>query len=66
VRARAAGFRIRQVPVPLHPRRAGRRAGAILRELARALLELAKLYRELCAARDDAERRALPARGSAR
>jgi glycosyltransferase involved in cell wall biosynthesis len=47
VRARAAGFRIRQVPVTHHPRRAGRPKGASPRVIARALLELATLYREL-------------------
>jgi glycosyltransferase involved in cell wall biosynthesis len=51
VRARAAGFRIRQVPVTHHPRRAGVASGASPRVIARALLELATLYRELRAAR---------------
>jgi glycosyltransferase involved in cell wall biosynthesis len=47
VRARAAGFRIRQVPVTHRPRRAGHPTGASPRVIARALLELATLYREL-------------------
>ena len=51
VRARAAGFRIRQVPVTHHPRRAGRPTGANPRVIVRALLELVTLYRELRAAR---------------
>jgi glycosyltransferase involved in cell wall biosynthesis len=50
VRARAAGFRIRQVPVTHRPRRAGRASGGSPRVIARALLELATLYRELRAA----------------
>jgi glycosyltransferase involved in cell wall biosynthesis len=57
VRARAAGFRIRQVPVTHHPRRAGRAKGATLRVIVHALVELATLYRELRAAsRSTAER----------
>jgi glycosyltransferase involved in cell wall biosynthesis len=51
VRARAAGFRIRQVPVTHRPRRAGQASGARPRVIARALLELATLYRELRGAR---------------
>ncbi len=47
VRARAAGFRIHQVPVTHRRRRAGRSTGASPRVIARALLELATLYREL-------------------
>jgi glycosyltransferase involved in cell wall biosynthesis len=47
VRARAAGFRIRQVPVTHRPRRAGRPTGASPRVIARAFLELVTLYREL-------------------
>lgn len=50
VRARAAGFRLHQVPVTHRPRRAGRASGASPRVIARALLELATLYRELRAA----------------
>jgi len=65
VRARAAGFNIHQLPVTHRPRRAGRPTGASPRVITRALLELAKLYRELRAARGGAERRALPARPSA-
>jgi glycosyltransferase involved in cell wall biosynthesis len=57
VRARAAGFRIHQVPVTHRPRRAGRPTGASPRVIVRALLELATLYRELraTAARGGAE-----------
>ena len=47
VRARAAGFRIRQVPVTHRPRPAGRPTGASPRVIVRALVELATLYREL-------------------
>lgn len=47
VRARSAGFRIRQVPVSHRPRRRGRQSGARPRVIARALFELAILYREL-------------------
>ena len=47
VRARAAGFRIKQVPVSHRRRRQGRQTGAHPRVIARALLELAQLYREL-------------------
>jgi glycosyltransferase involved in cell wall biosynthesis len=50
VRARAAGFRIQQVPVTHRPRRTGQASGASPRVIARALLELATLYRELRAA----------------
>src|SRR5512134_1036726 len=50
VRARAAGFRIRQVPVTHRPRRAGRAKGANPRVIVRALVELATLYGELRAA----------------
>ena len=66
VRARAAGFRIRQVPVTHHPRPAGRAKGATPRVIGRALLELATLYRELrTAARSAAPGEgALPARTS--
>ena len=47
VRARRAGFRIREVPVSHHPRVAGRAKGASLRVVCRAILELSTLYREL-------------------
>lgn len=47
VRARRAGFRIREVPVTHHPRVAGRAKGASPRVVARALLELLTLYRDL-------------------
>jgi hypothetical protein len=63
VRARAAGVRIRQVPVTHRPRRAGRAKGANPRVIVRALVELATLYGELRAAARGVER-ALPARPS--
>ncbi|MEM9176931.1 MAG: glycosyltransferase family 2 protein [Myxococcota bacterium] len=44
VRARAAGFRIRQIPVTHRPRRSGRQTGADPRVIFRALAELVKLY----------------------
>ena len=44
VRARAAGFRIQQVPVTHHPRRSGRQTGARPRVILRALIELFALY----------------------
>lgn len=47
VRARAAGYRIHQMPVTHRPRRHGRQTGARPRVLVRAVLELARLYREL-------------------
>jgi glycosyltransferase involved in cell wall biosynthesis len=47
VRARAAGFRIRQVPVTHRPRASGVASGAHPRVVWRALVELATLYREL-------------------
>ena len=47
VRARRAGFRIREVPVTHHPRVAGRAKGASPRVVARAVLELLTLYRDL-------------------
>jgi len=46
-RARAAGFRIKQVPVSHHPRRAGTQTGAHPRVILRALIELSALYRDL-------------------
>ena len=46
-RARAADFRIKQVPVTHRARALGRQTGAHPRVIARALLELAKLYSEL-------------------
>ncbi len=39
-KARYAGWRIAQHPVPHHPRRAGRRSGARPRAIARAIKEL--------------------------
>jgi len=47
VRARAAGWRIHQVPVSHRRRRHGRQSGARPRVVLRALAELASLYREL-------------------
>jgi hypothetical protein len=47
LRARQAGFRIQEVPVTHRPRVAGRSKGATPRVIARALLELGLLYREL-------------------
>ena len=47
VRARAAGFAVKQVPVSHRRRRVGRQSGAHPRVIARALLELFQLYREL-------------------
>lgn len=47
VRARAAGFRIRQIPVTHLPRRSGRQTGAHPRVIFRALTELVKLYGSL-------------------
>jgi glycosyltransferase involved in cell wall biosynthesis len=46
-RARAAGFRIKQVPVSHRRRRKGRQTGAHPRVIARALIELGQLYSEL-------------------
>ncbi len=47
VRARAAGFRIHQVPVSHRRRRHGRQTGARPRVIARAFVELLRLYRSL-------------------
>jgi len=47
VRARAAGHRIRQVPVSHRRRQRGRQSGAHPRVIVRALVELLTLYREL-------------------
>jgi glycosyltransferase involved in cell wall biosynthesis len=51
VRARAAGFRIKQVPVSHRRRRSGRQSGAHPRVIARALFELVKLQATLGAGR---------------
>ena len=51
VRARAAGFRIHQVPVSHRRRLAGRQSGADLRVIARALVELVKLRAALSPSR---------------
>lgn len=40
IKARRGGWRVAQVPVPHHPRRAGRRSGARPRAIARAIKEL--------------------------
>ena len=47
VRAKAAGFRIREVPVTHRRRQHGTQSGARPRVLVRAVLELGSLYREL-------------------
>jgi glycosyltransferase involved in cell wall biosynthesis len=47
VRARSAGFRIREVPVSHRPRPAGRAKGASPRVVWRAMVELSTLYRDL-------------------
>ncbi len=47
IRARAAHFRIHQVPVSHRRRRFGRQTGANPRVVLRALIELASFYREL-------------------
>lgn len=46
-RARAANFRIKQIPVSHRARTQGRQSGAHPRVILRALIELAKLYTEL-------------------
>jgi len=46
-RARAAGFRIKQIPVSHHPRRSGTQSGAHPRVILRALIELSALYNDL-------------------
>lgn len=58
VRARTAGFRIRQIPVTHLPRRSGRQTGANPRVILRALVELAQLYGELHPLRKEKTRRA--------
>ncbi len=50
-RARAEGFAIKQIPVSHRRRRSGRQTGAHPRVIARALIELSQLYRELRRAR---------------
>lgn len=47
VRARAMGMRIREVPVSHYPRRAGQATGADPRVIARACLELGRMYGSL-------------------
>lgn len=56
VRARAAGFRIREVPVTHFPRTAGVATGANPRVVARALTELARLHGDLRKAEAQAAR----------
>lgn len=51
VRAKSAGFAIREVPVTHQPRRFGRQSGAHPRVIWRALVELVTLSRELRSAR---------------
>ncbi len=46
-RARAAGFRIKQVPVTHHPRMSGQQSGAHPRVILRALIELSQLFSDL-------------------
>ena len=47
IRARAAGFRLKQLPVGHYPRTAGSPTGANPRVIAKAFLELGRLYGEL-------------------
>jgi glycosyltransferase involved in cell wall biosynthesis len=47
IRAQAAGYRIDEVPVPHHPRVAGRPGGAAPRVIARTLGEIVRLRRTL-------------------
>lgn len=60
VRARAAGFRIGEVPVSHRRRGAGRQSGARPRVIARAVVELAALYGELRASGPARPRRPTP------
>ncbi len=46
-RAKAAGFRIKQIPVSHQPRRAGTQSGAHPRVILRALIEMSQLYSDL-------------------
>ena len=46
-RAKAAGFRIEQIPVSHQPRRAGTQSGARPRVILRALIEMSQLYSDL-------------------
>jgi len=62
VRARDAGFRLREVPVSHHPRRAGRAKGARPRVILRALVELAVLHGALTRGGARGPRRAAAAR----
>ena len=47
VRARAAGFRIHQIPIEHRRRQHGRQSGAHPRVILKACMELGSLYREL-------------------
>ncbi|HJN72304.1 MAG TPA: glycosyltransferase family 2 protein [Myxococcota bacterium] len=47
IRARAAGFRLKQLPVGHYPRPAGSPTGANVRVIAKAFLELGRLYGDL-------------------
>jgi len=47
IRARAAGFRLKQLPVGHYPRTAGAPSGANPRVIAKAFVELGRLYGEL-------------------
>ena len=62
VRARAAGFRIQQVPVSHRRRRSGRQTGAHPRVILRALVELAVLHATLARAPRPHAHRQRPAR----
>jgi glycosyltransferase involved in cell wall biosynthesis len=57
LKARRAGFRVAQVGVPHHPRRAGRRSGGRPRTVARAVRDLVRLRLRIARA-DHAQRRA--------
>ena len=65
VRARAAGFRIQQVPVSHRRRRSGRQSGAHPRVILRALIELALLHATLARAPRPHLHRRRPARVAA-
>jgi glycosyltransferase involved in cell wall biosynthesis len=65
VRARAAGFSIAEVPVRHFPRQAGVPTGGNPRVILRALLELARLHRELSGLPTPARLEDLTVRGNA-
>ena len=56
VRARAAGFEVKQVPVSHFPRQSGQQSGAHPRVVARAFVELGRLYGDLREVRRGAPR----------